>query len=52
MAMAHGYGLQATVPVSVSLQVKGPQQLRPMERHGSLHWLWHDSGMQTSKQGT
>lgn len=52
IAVAHGYGRQATVPVAARLQVKGPQQVLPMTRHGSLHWLWHDSGMQTLKQGT
>jgi hypothetical protein len=50
--VAHDYGRQDTVPVGARLQVNGPQQLVPIERHGTLHWLWHDSGMQTSKHGT
>jgi hypothetical protein len=51
--VAHAYGRQATDdPVGDRLQLKGPQQLLPMTRHGSLQWLWHDLGMQTSKQGT
>jgi hypothetical protein len=52
ITVAHGYGRQANCPVCACLHVKEPQQLAPMTRHGSLHWLWHDSRMQTSKQGT
>ena len=52
IAVAHGYGRQATVPVWDRWQVKEPQQLAPMTRHGSLHWLWHDSRMHSLRQTT
>jgi hypothetical protein len=52
IAMAHAYGRQATDPDWDRWQVKEPQQLAPMTRHGSLHWLWHDSRMHSFKQTT
>jgi hypothetical protein len=50
--MAHAYGRQVADPDWVRWQVKEPQQLAPMTRHGSLHWLWHDSTMHSLKHTT
>jgi hypothetical protein len=50
--LAQAYGRQATDPDWDRWQVKEPQQLAPMTRHGSLHLLWHDSRMHELKHTT
>ena len=50
-SVTFGYGRQANCPGWGCLQVNGPQQLLPMTRHASLHWLWQEAGMQTLKHG-